>query len=106
MSDPTPPLDALAKAYRVQTSYYDDRGKLITPSADALITVLRVLGAPIQNAADAPDALRARTGTVWRRVVEPVHVAPDGRAGDMPLRLPATLASATITCRLVLEDGE
>jgi 4-alpha-glucanotransferase len=106
MASPTPTLDDLAKSNGVQTSYYDDRGKHITASADALLAVLRALGAPLERPADAGDALRARKQDVWRRVVEPVHVAPDGRTGDLPLRLPAALSAATLDCHLLLENGE
>jgi 4-alpha-glucanotransferase len=100
------PLDELARSYGVQTTYHDDRGKLITPSADAVLTVLRVLGASIQRPADAADALRARTQAVWQRLLEPVHVATDGRSGDLPLRLPTSLSSSKVACRLLLENGQ
>jgi 4-alpha-glucanotransferase len=102
---PATPLDELARSYGVQTSYHDDRGKLVTPSTDAVIAVLRVLGAALDHPGDAAEALRARTQSIWQRVVEPVHVAFDGRSGDLPLRLSVALPSK-INCRLVLENAQ
>jgi 4-alpha-glucanotransferase len=103
---PTPELDALAKSYGVLTSYQDDRGKVIAASPDALLTVLRALGAPLARPEEAAAALRSREQAIWQRVAEPVYVAPDGRKADLPLRLPAGSASSSISCRLTLESGE
>jgi 4-alpha-glucanotransferase len=106
MTNAASPLEDLAKSYGVQTSYYSDRGELITPSTDAVLTVLQVLGAKVTRSDAVADALRARTQEIWRRVVEPVHVAPDGRSGDLPLRVPATPSSGKVDCRLHLETGQ
>jgi 4-alpha-glucanotransferase len=106
MSQPNSMLGDLAKSYGVQTTYQDDRGKVIEASAEALVTVLRTFGAPLERVEGAAEALRARTQSVWRQVIEPVHVAADGRIGDLPVRLPATLASSKLACRLVTESGE
>jgi 4-alpha-glucanotransferase len=106
MTDAASPLEELAKSYGVQTTYYNDRGKLVTPSTDAILTVLQVLGARISKPDAAAEALRTRTQEVWRRIVDPVHVAPDGRSGDLPLRVPAALASSKVDCRLDLETGQ
>jgi 4-alpha-glucanotransferase len=106
MTTPSMQLDALAKSYGVQTSYHDDQGKLITASTDALLTVLGVLGAPLERPEGAAEALRSREKELWQRVVEPVHVAPDGRSGDMPLRIPAALSSSKLAFRLAPESGE
>jgi 4-alpha-glucanotransferase len=104
MTSPPTPLEALAECYGVQTSYYDDRGNLIPARPEALLAALRVLGAPLAHVEDAADALRQRRQGGWRRVLEPVHVAWDGRSGDVPVRLPASAASE-VSCRLLTESG-
>src|SRR5262249_40497426 len=106
MTIPIAALHALADSYGVQKSYFDDQGKVISATPDALLAVLGVLGAPLQRPEEAADSLRARRQTIWRRAIEPVHVARDGCAVDVPLRLPATAASAQLTCRLSLDWGE
>ncbi len=106
MTESPQPLKDLAEAHGVLTSYYDDQGKLVPASADALLVVLRALGVPLGRVDEAGAALRARKQAVWRRLTEPVHVARDGRAGDLPLRLTDTAAGGAVACRLVLETGE
>jgi 4-alpha-glucanotransferase len=105
MTEPTSPLDSLAKSLGVQTSYHDDQGKLITASTEALLAVLRALGTPLARPEEAAGALRARQQAVWQRVLEPVHVAPAGRSNDVPVRLAAKLADVKLSCRLQLENG-
>jgi 4-alpha-glucanotransferase len=105
MTEPTSPLEALARSLGVQTSYHDDQGKLITASPEALLVVIRALGIPLARPEEAADALRARQQSVWQRVLEPVQVAFDGRSNDVPLRLPASLAADKISCRLDPEAG-
>jgi 4-alpha-glucanotransferase len=75
-------------------------------TVEALLTVLKVLGAPLDRPEQAEGALRARNQAIWQRVLEPVNVALDGRQSDLPLRLPASLTSSPIYCRIALETGE
>lgn len=105
MTQPTEALQQVADAYGVQTAYHDDLGRVMPASADALLAVLQVLGAPLRNPDEAAAALRARKQAVWRRVVEPVHVAWDGHAADVPLRLPARQTPAQLACQLRFEEG-
>lgn len=105
MTETTSPLEAFARALGVQTSYYDDRGKLVSASTEALLAVLSALGTPLSRPEAAADALRARRQAYWQRVLEPVHVVYDGRSNDVPLRLPANLADTKLSCRLDPEAG-
>src|SRR4051794_24546441 len=103
---PATALQRLAESYGVQTSYEDVTGKRREATPEALVAVLRALGAPLGKVADAADARRQREQALWRRVVEPVLLAWDGNPGEVSLRLPARLADQPLDCRLELESGE
>lgn len=64
----------------------------------AIVAALRILGAPINNARDASEALRARRAELEDMLLDPVLVAWDGGA-SVPLGAPTEL-------HLRLEDGE
>ncbi|MGZ9148171.1 MAG: 4-alpha-glucanotransferase [Candidatus Deferrimicrobiaceae bacterium] len=98
-------LGRLARAYGVQTAYYDITHKRVQASPDTLLAVLRALGAPLAKAEEARDALREREQARWRRPCEPVVVAWDGDSAGFPLRLPGALSDARIGLHLRLEDG-
>ena len=98
-------LGRLARAYGVQTAYYDIAHKRVQASPDTLLAVLRALGAPLAKAEEARDALRERERARWRRPCEPVVVAWDGDSAGFPLRLPGALSDARIGLHLCLEDG-
>jgi 4-alpha-glucanotransferase len=98
-------LRQLAEAYGIFTWYHDDQGKIQEASPEALLAVLRVLGAPLQKIDDAGDALRERRQAEWLCPLEPVVVAWDGHPIDVTLRLPAS-AAGTAGFLLQLESGE
>ncbi len=101
----TQALKELACHYNVQTTYHDIAGARREASPEALMAVLRALGAPIQRADDAPAAARERLKALWERVVEPVSVAWNGAAA-VELRLPSDDADRAAACQLVLETGD
>jgi 4-alpha-glucanotransferase len=101
--DPT--LRRLAELYDVEPSYQNAEGRPVDSSAEGLLRVLQVLGAPVRTLADVPDAVRRRQQELCRRVVEPVVVAWDGLAVDLSLRLPADRGAGALSCRLDLESG-
>ena len=106
MANPIELLGRLAESYGVQTSYDDDQNRRRDASPEALLAVLRVLGAPVRRVEDAADALRQRRQQVWRRPLEPVAVAWDGRAEPLKLRLPMRHVESELACRLEYESGE
>jgi 4-alpha-glucanotransferase len=106
MAQATDPLNQLAELYGVQTSYYDVVGKLTQASPDALVQVLRVLGAAIGKIEDAPAALRQRRQEEASRWLEPVTVAWDGAPTELVFRLPAKGFPRSLGCNLELESGE
>jgi 4-alpha-glucanotransferase len=99
-------LARLAESYGVETTYHDDVGRIQEASVDALLAVMRVLGAPLKGPGDAATALRARKQAQWRWPLEPVHVVWDGHGGQAALRLAVRNEARTLGCHLRLESGE
>lgn len=99
-------LRELARLYGVQTDYYDIIARRRTEaSPEALLAVLRALGASINDSENLSAALREKRQALWRRCVEPVVVAWEGRPLRIKLRLPACLAEAPLVFHLHLENG-
>src|SRR5689334_23287101 len=99
-------LQELAGLYGILTAYDDAAGHRCEASRTALLRMLNVMGVPLERAGDAAGALRERRQELWRRVLEPVALAWDGRPQDVPLRLPGRQAAGRVACRLRLEGGE
>ena len=99
-------LHRLARLYGVQTSYCNITGRLVEPPPETILSVLGMLGAPVERMDDVPDALRQRRDFLWRRVIDPVLVAWDGIPLKFKLRLPVQLADAGPNYKVVLESGE
>ena len=79
-------LSELADLYGVQRAYFDAFGHHRCASDEALLQILRALGAPVDRREDAEAAMRQRRLALWRRVVEPVAVAWDGNAAPDPVQ--------------------
>jgi 4-alpha-glucanotransferase len=99
-------LRCLARLYGVQPSYYDMFGRLNEPPPEALLGVLRMLGAAVEKVADLGGALRERRQFLAQQMMEPVVVLWDGKPGNLELRVPQRLAEAPVKCAVVLENGE
>jgi 4-alpha-glucanotransferase len=99
-------LHNVARLFNVQTIFYDVFGRLIQAPAEAILRVLRLLGAPMERMDDLGDALRQRRQFLWRRGIDPVVVAWDGNPSRLKLRLPGPLAAAELRYRIALESGE
>jgi len=98
-------LHELARMYGVQTSYYDMTRTRRWTSVEALLVVLRSMGAPVETLRDVPSALRQRQQAQWQQPLEPVTVAWESRAHSIEVRLPAA-ADASFAAHLTLETGE
>jgi len=102
----SPELEPLARAYGVQTTYYNNGGRRRRARPEAIVAVLRSLGAPIETPADIAPALREHRQATWSRVVEPVAIVSAGQPGAVELRLPGDLAASALHFELVPEGGE
>ena len=99
-------LHQLARLYGIQTGYYDVAHRRRQASVEALLAVLRSLGAPVEAIYDVPSAWRERQQALWQQPLEPVAVAWDGRPLLIEVRLPSGMADALLVGHLTLENGE
>ncbi|MDZ7618862.1 MAG: 4-alpha-glucanotransferase, partial [Patescibacteria group bacterium] len=91
--------------YGVSTTYADVWGTPRYASEETLLRTLQLLGAPLDRADQAADAVHHRRQHLWRECIEPVLVAWDGRLTSVHVRLPEAMQAATYQLRLDLEDG-
>ncbi|RIK85579.1 MAG: 4-alpha-glucanotransferase [Planctomycetota bacterium] len=100
----TPPeFDELLWMHRVQPSFLDVNNRRRQATPEALMALLRSLGANIDRPEHAGELLREAWRARLSRGVEPVLVAWDGRLSPIELTLPAG-ASGTLQYWLELED--
>jgi 4-alpha-glucanotransferase len=76
-----PQLLQLARLYGIQTSYLDMRQQRRDADPEALLLVLRAMGAGVNKFSDVGDALLRRKTELQKRTVEPVMVAWNGKLG-------------------------
>lgn len=97
-----PDLTELAAEYGVSTGYWDQSGRYIPSSRDALEGVLRALGADPTSDETVAESLRERRLRPWRRVLPPVVVTTGGQYAHVWVHVPdGTSARVWIEC----EDG-
>jgi 4-alpha-glucanotransferase len=96
-------LQNLARAYGVETDYRDNNGRRQEASPEALLAVLKALGAPVEGSEDISAARRERRLSFWRQPVPSVVVSWDGAPTEIDLRLPSNESSGTAACRLESE---
>lgn len=98
-------LQSLARLYNLQTAYFDGLGHLRKAPPEAILRVLKSLGAELESLADVTAALRARRQALWQRVIEPITVAWQDRPFQIKLRLPVRWAEAPVAGEIRLENG-
>src|SRR5437762_3339089 len=77
----------LARLYRIQTSYLDMTKQPRKADPEALLLVLRAIGAGVEKFEDVPEALVRRKDELRKRKVEPVMVAWDGKLGKQKFEM-------------------
>ena len=96
-------LRMLADAYGVQLEYTGFTGERAQADPQAVLAVLRSLGASVNTMRDVRAALEHRRAEVSGRIADPVLVAWDGHLHDFPVRLPKRMGGR-IAYELFLED--
>ena len=99
-------LQTLARLYNLQTVYHDGLGELRKAPPEAILSVLKSLGAAVESMPDVANALRARHQELWQRTIEPVTVAWQDQPLKIKLRLPVGLAQLPVIGEIFLEGGE
>jgi 4-alpha-glucanotransferase len=99
-------LCRLATLYGAQIAYHDVARRRRHAGREALLVVLRALGAPVATGNDAISALRESEQMLWRRGVEPVAVAWDETSAEIEFRVPEDQASAPLVAYLSLATGD
>ena len=99
-------LHNVARLFNIQINLYDGLGRLMQPPPEAILRVLKILGAPVERMDDLAGALRERRQFLMQRAIDPVIVAWDGAPLRAKLRLPSPLAAAEPRYRIDLESGE
>jgi 4-alpha-glucanotransferase len=103
--DETRLLRRLARLFNVQTAHYDGFGRLVQPSPEALLSVLRTLGASTERPSELASAFRERRQALWGTIVDPVTVVWESNSPQLALRLPRTVADRPANYEITLEDG-
>jgi 4-alpha-glucanotransferase len=99
-------LHDVARLFNIQTIFYDTFGRLNRPPPEAILRVLRILGAPVERMADLRDALRERRQFLFARGIEPVVIAWDGNPLELKLRLAHPEKAVEPRYRVTLQNGE
>ncbi|WP_077488729.1 4-alpha-glucanotransferase [Sinomonas mesophila] len=96
------PLEELAAAHRVSTSFYGWDGVERKVSRETLRTVLAALGVPAETAAEVRASLDDVAPAPWRRTVPPVVVVREGEARTVPVHV---AHGARVRAWIEAEDG-
>ncbi len=103
---PSVELRELARSYGVHLDYIDMSGQTKHATSGSLLAVLKALGAELSGEDEAPQALRERRLSLWRRRIEPIIIAWEETSCVVEVRLPAAMASSLMACQLWTEQGE
>ena len=98
-------LHAVARLYNVQSVYTDVFGRLVEPPVEAILSVLQLLGAPVERMEDLPGALRQRRQFLWRQGIEPVTITWNEEPTMLTIRLPVRHAESAANYQIRLENG-
>lgn len=100
-----PGLTELGRLFRLEPAYEDMHGERQAADFEAMLLVLRALGAELTGVDSAPNAVRARRDQLDRLAIQPVHVAWDGVLRRLRIRLPHDRVER-VALELRLESGD
>lgn len=98
-------LQQLAKAYRIQTSYFNVHQKKQRVNDDALLQVLKALQAPLTGYQDLAACWQEVQHRRQQHIIEPVIIAWDGFLPALPLSFSSSELNHTWICTLCYENG-
>lgn len=98
-------LRDLARLYGVQSVYHDGFGQRREAPVEAVLSVLRSLGAPLESLKDLTAAWRETRQARCRRAIDPVIIGWQHRPLAIKLRLPERLAETPVKMAIALESG-
>jgi (1->4)-alpha-D-glucan 1-alpha-D-glucosylmutase len=98
-------LEQLAQRKGIALAYRDIWGEEHRASVQALSHLLRAMHVEADDEAAIEAALAAHEAGRWRQVLPAAWVIEATAPAELPLRLPAALAEATLAWRLVEEGG-
>jgi len=99
-------LHELAARLGIQTAYVDMAGHRQEASDSTLMPMMRALGANVNDAGEAGDALEDMRQAKLNRWLEPVCVQWHRGPSFVTLRLPESLPSGALRVAWQMEDGE
>lgn len=97
-------LDPLVRKFGIQSSYEAATGEKVEASDEAILAVLRALGADPDG--DIEGFVRQDREAEWSRMVDPVILAWDGQLNEFCVRATASAAKRAMRYGLRLETGE
>jgi len=98
-------LYRLAGSYGLQLAYYDMRRVKHMPSLEAIVEVLKAMGANMDSIQGVSSALVERRRYIWSKPIEPVIVIFDKKGLQIEIKLPSKLADCTFMLELFLDGG-
>lgn len=105
MSAPIPALWELATLHGVLPSYEDGEGTVQRAEAAVVLALLRALGVPLDDPAEAPAFVHAERARLLARPFEPVLVHRTGRDATVAATLPGTVDPDGLWLSVELEGG-
>jgi 4-alpha-glucanotransferase len=105
--DPPDPIEIeqAARAWGVETDYWDIWGKQHHASADLETTILGSLGVDVHSKAALRQAVESRSQRQWRSPLAPTIFLTAGGPNEVPVSLPASQADSRATLGIHMEDG-
>lgn len=98
-------LRRLAASFGLQLGYYDISRTWHKPSNEAILAVLKALGAELERLEQAPVALRARQEFLWSCSLEPGAMGYENEAVRLRVRLPKKTPKSPLVFEVQQETG-
>jgi len=99
------PLRRLAAAWGLQIGYYDIQRVWREPSQEAILALLKALGAGLERIVDVPSALKARQEALWGRPLEPGIPCLENESVRIRIRPPKSLPKGSLVFEVQEETG-